>query len=874
MHGLGTSSTLTYRVGHLFCGVGAGAKGFSAARPTVRGVTARFVCAGGIDIDAGAIRNFGLLTGTPGTVMDLFDREQYIAWHSKEPPADWREATPADIRRAHGDLPLDVMFLSAPCKGFSGLLSSTQSETDKYQALNRLTLRGIWLTMEAYKDDPIRILLFENVPRIATRGRPLLDKIKAILRHYGYVVTESEHDCGELGGLGQSRKRFLLVARKIESVPNFIYEPEKKRLRGVGEIIGRLPLPGDPVAGIMHRVPLLQWKTWVRLAFVPAGKDWRALNSLEVVDGHLRDYGIMPDHALRDNALGVNSWDDTAPVITAARAPGQGRFSVADPRPQENWNADVLGVRKWEQHTGTVPGRSGATNGAHSVADPRTNGMRSGGLGVLPYDENSGVVAGESLPTNGAFSVADPRASGYPHHGTMGVTPWEEPAGVVAAASRPANGPHSVADPRPAQSNQTYGQYGVKPWADTAATVTSQSLPGGGPNSVADPRLLGKPRFNNTFRIVPFDQAAPAVAGPGGPAGGHAVADPRAPNRESYSSRKYRVTPYDESSRTVIGASTTGDGAFAVADPRGGPDPKHLHGKHRIEEWDGAPSRAVIAGRENGASAVADPRPGYGPNTHQNILAVTDFDEHAKSVTSASHVAGGALSVADPRTGYGDSTHKNVLRVVGTDEPSPTVTAAERPSGGAMSVADPRPVCLNAADRDGYATQGHYGVQEWEAPTGAIPAHPKNNNGKWSVADPRDIPAEQIEALPAPKDRLVARIISLDETWHRPFTTLELAALQSLFDPDEIFAIDPELQRWTRRADFDLVGASDAGRREWIGNAVPSEAARAMAEEVGESLILADLGETFTLSAKSIWCRPISFALAVDPRQSVCGEAI
>ena len=43
---------------------------------------------------------------------------------------------------------------------------------------------------------------------------------------------------------------------------------------------GKLPLPGDPVAGVMHRVPALQWKTWVRLAFVPAGRDWRALNDL------------------------------------------------------------------------------------------------------------------------------------------------------------------------------------------------------------------------------------------------------------------------------------------------------------------------------------------------------------------------------------------------------------------------------------------------------------------------------------------------------------------------------------------------------------------------------------------------------------------
>jgi site-specific DNA-cytosine methylase len=709
-------STITYRVGHLFCGVGAGAKGFGMARPSVRGVHARFVCAGGVDIDAGAIDNFGRLTGSKGTVLDLFDREQYQAWHGKEPPAGWREATPADIRRAHGDRPLDVMFLSAPCKGFSGLLSASQGATDKYQALNRLTLRGVWLSLEAFKDAPVRVYLFENVPRIATRGRKLLDQIIALFKAYGYVVSESEHDCGEIGGLGQSRKRFLLVARRIESVPNFIYEPEKKRLRGVGEIIGRLPLPGDPVAGAMHRVPMLQWKTWVRLAFVPAGKDWRALNNLVVEQGVLRDFGILPDQALRDNALGVNGWDDTAPLITGARAPGQGRFSVADPRPAQAPQNSTYGVRAWSKPTGTAPGRSTSSNGAHSVADPR-----------------------------------------------------------------------------PTQANQGYHQYGVKGWEHTASTVIAQAGPGSGPHSVSDPRILGKPRFNNTFRIVPFDQPSPAVAGPGGPAGGHAVADPRAPNRETYSSRKYRVTPYGESSRTVIAASTTGDGAFAVADPRSG----------------------------------------YGPNTHHNILKVTPFDQPGGTVSSATH-----------------------------------------PAAGALSVADPRPVCLNADSREGYATQGHYGVQPWDEASNAIPAFAKNNNGKWSVADPRDMPVIEIEALPEPAERLVARIISLDNTWHRPFTTLELAALQSLFDPDEVFGQDPESEAWIRRADFDLVGASDAGRREWIGNAVPSEAARGMAEEVGEALLLADLGETFTLSSKSIWCRPLAFALAVDPVQHIFEETI
>lgn len=135
---------------HLFCGLGGGARGFNKASPRVGNLQARFRCLGGIDVDAASIRDFGRLTGVPGTVLDLFDREQYRTFHSSEPPADWQEATAADIQRAAGGERPHIVFLSAPCKGFSGLLSEGKSKTDKYQALNRLTLRGVWLMLEAW----------------------------------------------------------------------------------------------------------------------------------------------------------------------------------------------------------------------------------------------------------------------------------------------------------------------------------------------------------------------------------------------------------------------------------------------------------------------------------------------------------------------------------------------------------------------------------------------------------------------------------------------------------------------------------------------------------------------------------------------------
>lgn len=87
---------------HFCCGLGGGAAGFNRARPRVGNVEAEWVCLGGIDVDPAGLRDFERLAGVPGTLLDLFTRDQYIRFHGKEPPAGWREATPEDIRRAAG----------------------------------------------------------------------------------------------------------------------------------------------------------------------------------------------------------------------------------------------------------------------------------------------------------------------------------------------------------------------------------------------------------------------------------------------------------------------------------------------------------------------------------------------------------------------------------------------------------------------------------------------------------------------------------------------------------------------------------------------------------------------------------------------------
>ncbi|MDV7875559.1 DNA cytosine methyltransferase [Pseudomonas aeruginosa] len=520
---------------HFCCGLGGGAAGFNRARPRVGNVEAHWECLGGIDVDPAGLRDFERLAGVPGTLLDLFTRDQYIRFHGTEPPAGWREATPEDIRRAAGGRQPDTVFISSPCKGASGLLSEKMSLTPKYQALNELTLRCIWLMGEAWADDPVPLIVFENVPRLASRGRHLLDQINSLLGGFGYAVAETTHDCGELGGLAQSRKRFLLVARHVEKVPPFLYEPEKKSLRAVGDILGRMPLPGDiEAAGPMHRVPSLQWKTWVRLALVRAGSDWRSLNDLAVEDGYLRDLIIVPEY--HRGVLGVNHWGDSCGVVAGASRPMNGRFSVADPRaPANALQYQQYGVRRWTDTSGAIIGVKSPGQGTYSVADPR--GQSFGKYPVTDWDGPSGTVIAASTTGQGAFAVADPRPGGVRHNNVFRVVSMGSHAGTVTGGHSPSSGGQAVADPRyhnwhPGASSR---KLHVGEWGSATGTVTGSQQVASGALSIADPRAFDRQPGDawvggGHYGVMGWDQVSGAVSASARYDNGRwSVADPRMP---------------------------------------------------------------------------------------------------------------------------------------------------------------------------------------------------------------------------------------------------------------------------------------------------------------------------------------------------------
>lgn len=444
----------TFNASFLFCGMGGGALGFTRARNVFRGVTGRFRICGAVDVDAASCRDFETLTGFEPTRADI---------HSM---------TVDDMREAHDARP-DVVFLSPPCKGFSGLLSSKKAGSEHYQALNRLALEGLWLVLEAWPDDPPPLILIENVPRIATRGRELLDKIQALLGNAGYVFAESFHDCGELGGLGQRRRRFLMVARRPDVASCFLYEPPRRELLSIGDVLSQLPMPDDPAGGPMHRLSRLQWKTWVRLALIPAGGDWRDLPGLEGKPDY-RNYGVVP-------------WDSPADTVTTARAPGQGKFSVADPRPTKRLHNAAYRVAAFDDVSSTVTAQGRPCGGVNAVADPRlpdSAQRHHAKYRVEDYDEPAHTITGSDRVGSGAPSVADPRGRRFNH--VYRVVRWDEPSVAVTGATGNARG--CVADPRLGSSPRN-GTLGVVPWDAPSTTVTASSDVHAGTSAVADPRI-------------------------------------------------------------------------------------------------------------------------------------------------------------------------------------------------------------------------------------------------------------------------------------------------------------------------------------------------------------------------------------------------
>lgn len=516
-----------YTVGFPFGGIGLGALGFQAARTRLFGAEMRFQSLGGIDLDAVAARQFELFTKSPCLVADV------------------HTLTPEQLRAFWSVAP-DVIFTSPPCKGFSQLTPKKARASEKYRVMNRLALDWINLQIAAWGDQGPRLVLLENVPGIATAGRPLLREIEKALRAAGYVIHESAHDCGELGGLAQHRRRFLLVARHSKRCSALLYQPRKRPLRAVGEVLSTLPLPGDPSAGPLHRLPKISTLNWIRLALIPPGGDWRDIPGVipagltrnqvfrryrtlgwgetapTVTGGDSRVGSGAPQvedarvPTAYPHCYGVLGWGSAAHTVAGMSAVGCGAYSVADPRASARYGMNQR-VGAWAAPAWTVTGATDIQAGAPTVEDPRVPSAMPQSYGLLAWSAPTGTVTGRAALTTGAFSVADPRVSSA-HHGSYGVSAWTTPAGVVTGGAAVSTGAFSVVDPRLTCRGRN-GYYGVTPWSATSTTITDSLQIDNGPAAVSDPRIPGNPPlcmawFPRDLRSsAPFPLVLPSVSG-------------------------------------------------------------------------------------------------------------------------------------------------------------------------------------------------------------------------------------------------------------------------------------------------------------------------------------------------------------------------
>jgi hypothetical protein len=271
-----------------------------------------------------------------------------------------------------------------------------------------------------------------------------------------------------------------------------------------------------------------------------------------------------------------------------------------------------------------------------------------------------------------------------------------------------------------------------------------------------------------------------------------------------------------------------------VADPRWG------GGAYGV--LDPAQPAGAVCGESlpsNGPFSVADPRM---PDWFRGVLGVIPWDAAAGVVTGGAAPARGAFSVSDPRVSF---AFDNAYRVLRAGEPSPTVAGKSHPGNGAYAFADPRVEDLRLRCRPREHSRV-LGVIPWREAAKTVTGNARIDNGAFAICDPRAKPGTGplmvIHDVTKPPAE-VPIIIAEDGTWHRPLTTLELAALQGF----------PTV--WKGKP-LKLAGTSSSAWRERIGNAVPPPAAMAIAERMLATLLQADL-EAFTLSGDGVvWVAP------------------
>lgn len=306
------------------------------------------------------------------------------------------------------------------------------------------------------------------------------------------------------------------------------------------------------------------------------------------------------------------------------------------------------------------------------------------------------------------------------------------------------------------------------------------------------------------------------------------------------------VRQWDQPAGAVTGRSDVTTGAFAVGDPT--PTWRGQYRQLGVQRWDqtgscvttqGSPGQGPVSvGHpltvEGDASEIADLRAGEWGGKYR----VTKRCESSGAVLAASDTGSGAFAIEDLCPG--GERYNNAFRVVRVREPSQAVSTGNGPSSGGQAIGDLMDPWMVRRGRD-WATGGQFGVVPWESSSGTVTARPSCDKGRFATGDVRIPEARTVDSW---------LIISPWNTWNRPFTDLELAALQSLVRPEDVEVFTAVMD-----------GAFSTMARKHIGNAVPKAAAQEIAGVFLKCLLAAEAGETFTLDSQPAWARERQLAV-------------
>ncbi|MGI2294151.1 hypothetical protein [Paenibacillus sp. GXUN7292] len=302
----------------------------------------------------------------------------------------------------------------------------------------------------------------------------------------------------------------------------------QKPMRTIGDVIGPLPAPGDTEAGgPLHRLPRLQWKTWMRLALIPAGGDWRDLQKVDYQN-------LRVVHEPRAGAYGVAEWDKPCGAVTGTAGPGRsnGVTAVSDPRLhiRGEGKTNLLRIQSLDASAVCVTGAAGPNQGSSCIADPSLTDKSSrhpAQYRIINVDETAPCVTGTRFGS-GAIAIADPCVNTKLMPDSYGVQAWDETAKTVRASNRIMQAAGSINDPRISDRPGRYtDKFRVQEACEPAATVTGVTDVQTGAQIVADMRINSAPRAD-TMGVQEWDKPSKTVIGSMDVhAGAAAVADPR-----------------------------------------------------------------------------------------------------------------------------------------------------------------------------------------------------------------------------------------------------------------------------------------------------------------------------------------------------------